>query len=616
MDPPFTLFDSLQRDHPLHEVDHVSSNRRIDLAVLLQPTASGAPLLMDWWQRHLRQFPSWWKSTRQDPAFFSMLAWRLVDAGVDVRTAWTWAPAENAGTTSSFSSPILPGKPGARADLLDLLLEKGHVGELNALERRWGAPFSAQDLAGRTCLNRLSGPFFSKKNEIDVGPAFHRAVCGQNLALATWFLDHGVDVNLRDGWGETALFEAAQQPAMIKLLMAHGADPHAVNDQGRSVAQHWLDPHRAMFRGARSALELAAKVPSAVTVRDRAKAVRLEAHMGLSRGLYPALRTGLRVLGPDLGEPLLGRGTAPPTTTVLEEVTTAAWGTVLSSSEENGAWSEVLSWLSAHTPPAGLEAVHDRARWAMLVFNPTVQRFPSGAAHPEPLRFPQAWGAVEDVLAEIGADSSRRLPVLSALALVITAALEAAVGGPQAPRPALARVNGWLDPPPSGWLVDHGPAGTLLGQAMALLARESTPHLAVGRLPTPGLAEALMAFVASGRPVPSDTLIPAWRLLMAEPLGSLPGSRLGQRRSPEPGDVADAKNDLQQALAWWLTHGLTQAWDSGVQPQPPPGWDRLQSALLAAPPPWPDWRAFLEAQRLERSFSPTPDAPRTSKPRL
>lgn len=58
-----------------------------------------------------------------------------------------------------------------------------------------------------------------------------------NLEAATLLLDAGADVNAKESWGgQSALMWAAaqQQPAMIELLIARGADPDA-----RSVVRNW-----------------------------------------------------------------------------------------------------------------------------------------------------------------------------------------------------------------------------------------------------------------------------------------------------------------------------------------------------------------------------------------
>lgn len=71
---------------------------------------------------------------------------------------------------------------------------------------------------------------------------------GQGMPLLHWAIRHplavrllleaGLDPNVRDANGRTALFETGNVE-VVKLLLAHGADPLAMDDLGATAASHW-----------------------------------------------------------------------------------------------------------------------------------------------------------------------------------------------------------------------------------------------------------------------------------------------------------------------------------------------------------------------------------------
>lgn len=61
-----------------------------------------------------------------------------------------------------------------------------------------------------------------------------------NFEIVKRFIELGFDVNHKNRWGETPIFQAASIRGghkMIELLIEHGADPDVVNKSGRTCAQ-------------------------------------------------------------------------------------------------------------------------------------------------------------------------------------------------------------------------------------------------------------------------------------------------------------------------------------------------------------------------------------------
>lgn len=68
--------------------------------------------------------------------------------------------------------------------------------------------------------------------------ALHYAATGQEVAVTTFLLDHGADINARSPNGTTPLMMAAQYggPTMAELLIARGADPRLRNERDLAAA--------------------------------------------------------------------------------------------------------------------------------------------------------------------------------------------------------------------------------------------------------------------------------------------------------------------------------------------------------------------------------------------
>ena len=77
-------------------------------------------------------------------------------------------------------------------------------------------------------------------NDLRYGPPQFREPGNRDpFAALSVLLEAGADVQARDPRGETALHVAARalDPDMVKALVAHGADLHASNEDGKSALQ-------------------------------------------------------------------------------------------------------------------------------------------------------------------------------------------------------------------------------------------------------------------------------------------------------------------------------------------------------------------------------------------
>lgn len=75
------------------------------------------------------------------------------------------------------------------------------------------------------------------QNPMKVQP-LHAAVAGRTIEAVTAILDRGADVNARQQAGYTPLMGAAssERDDMVDLLLARGADPSLVSEDGKSAA--------------------------------------------------------------------------------------------------------------------------------------------------------------------------------------------------------------------------------------------------------------------------------------------------------------------------------------------------------------------------------------------
>jgi ankyrin repeat protein len=99
------------------------------------------------------------------------------------------------------------------------------------------ASYFSQPEAARLLLEKGANPESVAKNPMRVMP-LHSAASARNLEGARLLLEHGAPVDARQQGGWAPIHAAAQNGdgAMLDLLLKHGADPKAVNDDGKSSA--------------------------------------------------------------------------------------------------------------------------------------------------------------------------------------------------------------------------------------------------------------------------------------------------------------------------------------------------------------------------------------------
>lgn len=72
--------------------------------------------------------------------------------------------------------------------------------------------------------------------------ALHAAVTARNINVTEYLLLHGASVDSVDSYGNTPLFRTTHLDIdIIKLLLAHGADPFAKNNYGVSTYDKYLN---------------------------------------------------------------------------------------------------------------------------------------------------------------------------------------------------------------------------------------------------------------------------------------------------------------------------------------------------------------------------------------
>ena len=124
-----------------------------------------------------------------------------------------------------------------------------------AMVSRGADPFW-QDADGRDCLDQafassnlvllsdwsstISAEQMSERTH-GVLPWLHRACARADLAMATFLLDRGVDVNQPTPTGETPLF-LATTVEVVQLLLSHGANPEHRNNNNADARVFWARP--------------------------------------------------------------------------------------------------------------------------------------------------------------------------------------------------------------------------------------------------------------------------------------------------------------------------------------------------------------------------------------
>ncbi len=90
------------------------------------------------------------------------------------------------------------------------------------------------------------------KRDIAGNTALHWASAHGDEAAVTFLLKAGADVNAVNNTGNTPLLEAINHPSrpeVVRLLLAHGADPHVKNNFGYTAWAVLLDPRESLEQG-------------------------------------------------------------------------------------------------------------------------------------------------------------------------------------------------------------------------------------------------------------------------------------------------------------------------------------------------------------------------------
>lgn len=135
--------------------------------------------------------------------------------------------------------------PKKKADPLFDALRGGHTA---TADRLWSAGCRTRDMVERTIL--LGLPFesvrwaFERVPEPGVGRALYAAARSRRIDVARFALERGADPSHRHSDRSPLMVAASRrQVELMELLIAHGADVHAVDGEGRTAM------HYALFAG-------------------------------------------------------------------------------------------------------------------------------------------------------------------------------------------------------------------------------------------------------------------------------------------------------------------------------------------------------------------------------
>ena len=177
---------------------------------------------------------------RLDPgrsAGFVRAATALLDAGADPNTGFD-SPQHQ--PKPAFES-VLYGAAGVahHAGVTAVLLARG--ADPNDDETPYHAPEGFDDAAMRLVVE--SG----RLDHSGLTTMLHRKLDWDHRAGAAWLLEHGADPNDVSLWGDRALHHALARdnpPAMIALLLTHGADPTLPAPRWNGLSAVELARHR------------------------------------------------------------------------------------------------------------------------------------------------------------------------------------------------------------------------------------------------------------------------------------------------------------------------------------------------------------------------------------
>ena len=587
----------LQPHAPLAQLDMALFRGGVPVEVLQETDSSGVPLLVRWWQHHLTRDPTSWYKAGESANFQAALGWKLIDSGFDV--THRWQVTEHApffiGTTRVWSAAS--GPAGSSQDLLDVFLRAGDLQLLSALQRRWPVAWEAADLAKRS-VGR-----YSQVWGMGTVPCLHLDAEANRQEMLKWWHRMGVDLNLRDAEGRTPLFHATEAPAVDRLLSL-GADPSACDLTGVSVFDHWLNsklskPEALVFR-------VFSKARHAVSPEVLARSVAMANRHGSF--LTNPVRSSLVALRPYLTIQYFPQEDGS-SRTLLEEVMVQTWS--LPSHPK----LEILRWLVANTPKAGLEQVRAYAELALAAFHrlsePSSPPRVDVAKYLESVRaLTQAPCSQPSVYALIC--TGRALLDMAAQALTSsTPDLSPATRDKVGPIPS--SLKDWLSPVPTA-----ESSRCLLAQSFACVAALDSWNVfsSAGAFHAWGgaeaqLIEALWTHIASAQPIPRDTLAPALQLLAVWP--EMPDGwaapTLPSLADPPPGHECRLKG-LSEVLAWWVLKGVAEHSTTAIAAEE---WSQSLALLRRRSHPWPEWAAAWEKRRLEAEVSPANPVPRTPR---
>lgn len=533
---------------------------------LNHPMPSGAPLLAHWWQEQLNAALPQGAARRDHLARLEWLGWHLVDLGFDIHRSWNWASPD--GREAELPST-----------LVDVFLDANHRPLIEELERRWGRPWTAEQLAFRSHPPKETDPA-DPRALVQPRLIFHASK--SHVERVRWLLDRGVDPNLTDAGGKTALFYAKEQ-AMARRLLAHGASLEVTDKFRRTPLEHWAatGEYEAPARGPAKVFAVAVSTPGRVSapVLEKALATHLIYKQPLGRWAEPMLEQ----LKPALTTPCVHENQ-----TLLEQIIGRAWSDLKIHDPK------LFKWLLDHTPGKTRPHVWGELAWQVLG---------QPDAPPRPARV-KAWLRL---LKKHRSDRLCPMGYVLAGARVGSALLDMLSDVfPDPCSPVGASGRKWLEVSEEGT--------SLMGQVMSAAAdlMSGPPP----RLPDVRFTNWACRWAAH-HSLPPDTLEPALRLLTNLSLPALDEKEVapwdtGQPPSPSTPEPLLSLLSTRVSLTWWINRHVSQAQPGQDWPNCPHAWARFKEVLAASPKPWKGWGVALEAQRLDAQLPATrvPPSPR------
>ena len=144
-------------------------------------------------------------------------------------------------TKLGYTALSLAKHVGAKQSVIEQLVEAEEraLGILNTQEQDGNegetfVPFDYQELMDELSSQQDAAERkYNIKNQQGITPLMYAVLTGE-ISSVSWFLQNGVDVNMRGVGGETALLTATRSmdPKIAKLLIDYGADVNIENEDG------------------------------------------------------------------------------------------------------------------------------------------------------------------------------------------------------------------------------------------------------------------------------------------------------------------------------------------------------------------------------------------------